>query len=59
VADPGFWIRGGQISEIQAKASNTFKSSQVFVYCVKCQRETDYILIIAVTDASMIYRERI
>jgi len=35
----------------------TIKSS-IRLLC-KCQRETDYILIIAVTDASMIYRERI
>ena len=33
------------------------KSSRVFVYCVNVKEKTDYILIIAVTDASMIYRE--
>ena len=33
------------------------KSSQVFVYCVNVKEKTDYILILAVTDTSMIYRE--
>ena len=28
-----------------------------FVYCVNVKEKTGYILIIAVTDASMIYRE--
>jgi len=40
-----------------ATESSQVKSS-IRLLC-KCQRKTDYILIIAVTDASMIYREDI
>ena len=38
-------------------SSLLFTSSQVFVYCVNVKEKTNYILIIAVTDASMMYRE--
>jgi len=31
---------------------------QIFVYCVNVKNKTIYKLIIAVTDASMIYREK-
>ena len=40
-----------------SKHTNQVKSS-IRLLC-KCQRKTDYILIIAVTDAIMIYREGI
>jgi len=33
--------------------------NQIFVYCVNVNEKTVYILIIAVTDASMIYREKV
>src|SRR6218665_3390819 len=42
---------------IEIKVLDQVKSSIRFL--CKCQRNTDYILIIAVTDASMIYREGI
>jgi len=43
-------------SSCDRKLSQQVKSS-IRLLC-KCHRETNYILIIAVTDASMIYRER-
>jgi len=52
-------VRWPAIGDAFSLQSLVFKSSQVFVYCVNAKEKTDYILIIALTDASMIYREGI
>src|SRR6218665_3013998 len=49
----------GVFHRVYSMVKSSIRFVRWFRLLCKCKREADYILIIAVTDASMIYRERI